>query len=224
MAEQHTVIENIDALIREGLVVYDANHVRIGHVQDYSTAAAYLVVHAGLITHKDLYVPFSAIRSIDARDVFLTLDQDALIGDYGAPPPATIVVEGGTAATVVPSGYDGSPAEVNRVNLEMVRQNLARGMAVYATSGDQVGIVDGIDDNVGYMLVKQHHFSRKDLFIPFAAIDTIDPRYGYVFLAVSKDVLLKDYARLPDGTVLRMDAVAPGGDVIHATVVEHSEP
>jgi hypothetical protein len=223
MAEQHLVIEDIDAVIREGLVVYDADGERIGYLRDYSTAAAYLMVRTGLLAHKDLYVPFSAIRSIDPRDVYLNLDRDALTGDYSAPPPATIVVEGDSAATVVPSGYDGRPAEVNRVQLATVRRDLARGMAVYATSGEKMGTVDGIDDQVGYMLVKEHHFSKKDLFIPFAAITSIDRAYGEVFLAFSKDVLLKDYAQLPDGMVLRVDAAAPGGEVVHATVVEHPE-
>jgi hypothetical protein len=73
------------------------------------------------------------------------------------------------------------------------------------------------------MLVKQHHFSKKDLFIPFAAITEIHREYGEVFLAVSKDVLLKDYAHLPDGTLLRVDAVAPGVDLITGTADERTQ-
>ena len=137
-----------------------------------------------------------------------------------APPAATIVVEGDTAATVVPSGYDGSPAEFNRVNLELVRRDIARGMAVYATSGDKLGTVDGFDSQIGYLIVQRHHFGEKDFFIPFAAITAIDREAGEVFLAVSRDVALKDYAQLPDGIVLRIDAAAPGGEVISATVVQ----
>jgi hypothetical protein len=52
---------------------------------------------------------------------------------------------------------------------------------------------------------------------PFAAISSVDRQFGEVFLAVSKDILLKDHARLPGGTMLRVDA-APmtGADVIVA--------
>jgi hypothetical protein len=223
MAQQHIVTEDIDAVIREGLVVYDADGERIGTVRDYSTAAAYLTVQSGLLAQKDLYIPFSAVRSIDPKDVFLNLRKDTLTGDYSAPPPATIVVEGDTATAMVAGGYDGKPAEINRVNLELVRRQLAGGMAVYAAGGEKIGTVDGIDEQVGFMLVKEHHFSKKDLFIPFAAISSIDREFGEVFLAVTKDVLLKDYAKLPDGTLLRVDTMLPDGEAVSATVVEHRE-
>ncbi len=221
MAKQHIVVEDIDAVIRAGLSVHDASGEKIGSVRDYSTAAGYLVVQTGLVTHKDLYVPYSAIQSIDPREVYLSLSKDTLAGDYSAPPPASIVVEDATATTMVPSGYDGSPAEFNRVNLEMMRRDIARGMAIYATSGDKIGTVDGFDSQVGYMVVAHNHFGKKDFFIPFAAINSIDREFGEVFLAVSKDVVLKNYAQLPDGTVLHVDAAAaPGGEMISATVVE----
>jgi hypothetical protein len=220
MAEQHIVVENIDAVIRAGLAVHDESGEKIGSVRDYSTAAGYLVVQTGLVTHKDLYVPYSAVKSIDPREVYLSLNKDTLAGDYSEPPPATVVVEGPTATTVVPSGYDGSPTEFNRVNVDMVRRDLARGMSVYATSGEKIGTVDGIDERATYMVVKRSRFSKTDFFIPFAAINSIDRKFGEVFLAISKDVLVKDYAKLTDGTVLRIDAAAPGIDVIGATVVE----
>jgi hypothetical protein len=220
MGHQHIVIEDIDAVIRAGLAVHDASGVKIGSVRDYSTAAGYLVVQTGLISHKDLYVPYGAIKSIDPKEVYLSLYEDTLTGDYSAPPPATVIVEGDTATTVVSSGFDGSPAEFNRVNLEMVRRDLARDMAVYATSGEKIGNVEGIDLTTGYMLVKQHHFSKEAFFIPFAAIRTIDRRFGEVFLAISRDVLLKDYAQLNDGTVLRIDTGTTRVDATGATSEE----
>src|SRR5689334_8999929 len=76
MAERHVLSEEIDAVIREGLTVYDAGGAKIGVVKQYSPSAAYLVVQTGLLApHKDLYVPYSAIRSIDPRDLFLTKDK-----------------------------------------------------------------------------------------------------------------------------------------------------
>ena len=67
----------------------------------------------------------------------------------------------------------------------------------------------------GYMAAKRSRFSKQDFFIPFAAINTIDREfetvYGLagpraVYLAIPKDILLKEYARLPDGMVLHIDA------------------
>jgi hypothetical protein len=218
MAEQHVVIVDIDAVIREGLTVFDAGGEKVGVLKDYSRSAAYLVVQTGLLAHKDLYVPYSAIRSIDPHDLFLTLVKTALVGDYSAPPAATIVVEGETARTFVPNGYDGRPAEFNSVNLETLRRDLDKGMPVYTSDNLKLGTVDGIDSGVGYILVKKSHFSKQDVVIPFSAIAGLV--LGEVHLAVSRDVVLKDYAQLPPNAVLRVDAVAVPGATVGVAVVE----
>jgi hypothetical protein len=206
MARQHIVMADIDTVIRGDMAVRDANGEKIGVVRNYSNEAGYLVVLTGLIAHTELYVPYSAIQSIDPREIFLSLSKARLTGDYSAPPHATIVVQGDTATTEVSSGYDASTVEFNRVNLAMVRQDLARGMKVYATGGIDLGTVEGIDPQAGYMVVKEPFPSKKHLFIPFAAILSIDRQFGEVLLAVSKDVLEKDHAELPEGTVLHVDA------------------
>jgi ribosomal 30S subunit maturation factor RimM len=219
MAEQHIVTEDIDAVLREGLAVYAAGGEKIGSVKEYSPTAGYLVVQTGLVAHKDLYVPYSVIGSIDPRDVYLTLDKATLAGDYTMPPPATIVVEGETARTIVPSGYDGSPAEFNQVNLKTLRRDLARGMPVYASNADKIGSVDGIDRDAGYILVKKSRFDSKDFVIPFAAIGVFV--LGEIYLAVSRDVVLKEYAQLPRDAVLRVDVMgAPGTGTPGVVVVE----
>jgi hypothetical protein len=70
------------------------------------------------------------------------------------------------------------------------------------------------------MVVKPPSLSKNRFFIPFAAISSIDRQFGEVYLAVSKDILLKDHASLPEGTVLRVDAAPTAGvDVI---VTEHT--
>jgi hypothetical protein len=219
MTRQHGVTEDIDKMMRGDLAVHDASGAKIGIVRDYSNEAGYLVVQTGLIAHNELYVPYSAIQSIDPREIFLSLYKETLAGDFSAPPTATIVVEGDTATTKVTSGYDGSLVEFNRVNLGMVRRDLARGMTVFATGGTNIGAVEGIDPQAGYMVVKPHSLGKNRFFIPFAAISSIDRRFGEVFLAISRDILLKDHASLPEGTVLRVDAApAAGVDVI---VTEH---
>jgi ribosomal 30S subunit maturation factor RimM len=219
MVEQHVVTVDIDAVIREGLTVYDAGGEKIGVVREYSPSAAYLVVQTGLVSHKDLYIPYSAIRSIDPHDLFLTLDKATLAGDYSAPPPATIVVEGETARTFVPDGYAGRPAEFNSVDLEMLRRDLDKGMPVYSSDDEKIGTVDGIDTAAGYMLVKKNRFSKQDFVIPFAAIAGLV--LGEVHLAVSRDVMQKEYAQLPRDAVLRVDVVgAPGAGTVGVAVVE----
>jgi hypothetical protein len=207
MAKQHIVTADIDTLIRGEMAVRDAQGEKIGVVRNYSNEAGYLVVLTGLIAHTELYVPYSAVQSIDPREIFLSLDKAKLTGDYSAPPHATMVVDGDTAATDVASGYDASTVEIHRVNLATVRQDLARGMRVYATGSTDLGTVDGIDPQAGYMVVvKEHLASQQRWFIPFAAILSIDRKRGEVYLTVSKDILLKDHAALPEGTVLRVDA------------------
>lgn len=217
MDTQHIIVEDIDAVMRAGLTVRDAGGEKIGSVKDYSNAAAYLVVLTGLVAHKDLYVPYSAIRSIDPSEVYLNLVKDVLARQYGTPPGAKTIVEGHTASTVVPSGYDGSPSTFHRVDLEMVRRDLARDMAIYDPYGDRIGTVDGIDEQAGYMVAKRSRFGKQDLFIPFAAINIIDRKVETVlvpagphgvYLSTPKELVLKEYARMPDDTVLHIDDTA----------------
>ena len=215
MTSQHIVAEDIDAVMRSGLAVYDASGQRIGHVKDYSNVAGYLVALGGPFAHEELYVPYSAIKSIDAREIFLNLDKDTLARQHTAPPQATIVADDRSTAAVVPDGYDGTPATVNRVDLEMVKRDLAKGMAIYATYGDKIGTVDAIDEQAGYLVVKRSHPHEHNFFIPFAVISSIDrwfpPPFGtlgplVVYLFVSRDILVKEYTQLPDGVVLHTDA------------------
>jgi ribosomal 30S subunit maturation factor RimM len=215
MAKQHVVVEDIDKMMREDLAVYEAGGEKIGSVRDHSNDAGYLLVETGPIARKELYVPYNAIQSIDPREIFLSLGKAALLGDYSAPPRAAIVVEGDIASTRVSSGYDAGTAEINRVDLQMVRRDLARGMTVFATGNTKLGEVDGIDPQTGFMVVKEQLPSRNRLFIPFAFIVSIDRQVGEVYLAISRDVLLKDHAELPEGTVLHVDDVRLAGvDVI----------
>jgi ribosomal 30S subunit maturation factor RimM len=219
------MIEDIDAVIREGLTVYDAGGEKIGVLKEYSPTAAYLVVQTGLLAHKDLYVPYSAIRSIDPHDVFLTMDKAALLRDHSAPPPATVLVEGETARTLVPGGYDGKPAEFNSVNVEMVRRQLLKGMTVYKHSGEKIGHVDGIDEAAGFMLVHKGLFSDRDFVIPFSAVETIDGERNEVRLAVSRDVVQKDFAQMPRDAVLKVEVMAvPGTTPAVAAAVVDDQP
>lgn len=214
MAEHHMLTEDIDVVLRPGLTVRDASGEKIGSIRDDSFTAAYLAVDIGLVTHNELYVPYSAIASIDPREVYLNLGKDVLARQFSALPPATTGVESGSATLAVPDGYDGTPEVVNRVDLETMRRDLFSGMPVYDRNGEWIGTVDGIDELTGYLVAKRYRLSEQDFFIPFAAISGIDRQhettYGLevphaVHLAISEDVLLKEYARMPDGVVLHVD-------------------
>jgi ribosomal 30S subunit maturation factor RimM len=206
MTKQHIVTTDIDKVIRGNMAVRDANGQKIGVVRNYSNEAGYLVVLTGRIARKELYIPYSAIQSIDPRELFLSIEKAKLTGDYSAPPHATIVVDGDTASTELASGYDASTVEFNRVNLAQVRKDLVPGMKVSATGGVDLGTVEGIDRQAGYMVVKEHFPGKKRFFIPFPAILSVDRQHSAVMLTVSKDILLKDHAELPENIVLRVDA------------------
>lgn len=133
-------------------------------------------VQTGLVAHKVLFVPYSAIKSIDPGEIYRNLDKDLLARHYSEPPRAKTIVRGRGASLAVTSGNDGGPEVVNRVDLAQMRQDLVRGMAIYDSNGHWVGI-DGIDEHAGYLLARRSRFSQQDFFTPFAAIGTIDREF-----------------------------------------------
>lgn len=78
MAKQHSVDKDIDAVIRGGLAVRDASGMRVGMVGEYSNAAAYMVVATRMFDRRDLYIPYSAITSINPREIYLNQDSPLL--------------------------------------------------------------------------------------------------------------------------------------------------
>jgi ribosomal 30S subunit maturation factor RimM len=207
MTQRQVVTEDIDKSMRVGLAVYDASGDRIGTVREYSTTAGYIMVQARALGHTCLYVPYRAIRTIDPKEIYLSLHKDELVQEYSAPPRSRMVVEHELAREVVFSGYDGSLVEVNRVNLETARKDLAVGMTVLDLNGERIGSVEGFDTMESYMLVSQIP-GRNALSIPFGAIATIDQVYGKVFLDMPREMVQQDSARTPDGA---MHGVRAGG-------------
>ena len=200
MTQRQVVTEDIDKSMRVGLAVYDASGDRIGTIWEYSTTAGYVMVQTGVLGHKCLYVPYRAIRTIDPKEIYLSRHKDELVQEYSAPPRSRMVVEHEFAREVVSSGYDGSLVEINRVNLESARKDLAVGMTVLDLRGDRIGSVEGFDPMESHILVSQFP-GRSDLSIPFGAIATIDQVYGKVFLDMPREMAQQDYARTPDGAM-----------------------
>src|SRR5689334_1711739 len=96
MADKYgVVIENVKQKIAPGQEVYDIDGHKLGVVDQYDLQAGWMKVEKGTFVPRDLYIPFSAITSIDPREIYLSLSKDMLQRDYASPPPRTTVLEGG---------------------------------------------------------------------------------------------------------------------------------
>jgi ribosomal 30S subunit maturation factor RimM len=207
---KQTVVENIDQYLSDGMSVFDANGDRVGTVKMFSTAAGYLIAGQGPLTRKDLYIPFRLIRSIDPHDIFVSETRDALASRYAQPPAITTAVEHrlvpGPAGSIMPhtfqvqvveSGYDGAPAALSSVDVLSVANSLAIGMAVYDVEGVRLGDLTQYDNARSLLVVEQGIFNPRVLFVPFSAIQTVDPDAFTVYLSLPRDVMVKEHAMLP---------------------------
>jgi hypothetical protein len=206
MADTHgIVVEDIVRQMAVGLQVYDVNGARVGTVQDYNTDTGWMLVDKGVLIEKDLYIPFSAITSIDPREIYLALPKDVLTRDYANPPARTTTTEvdpgpgaragEAIALTTEASGYDGAPIVVDRAHVDELKARIKTGMRVY-TAGpeevgkikrygpEEVGTIKHYDPMTGWMLVDTG-FSRHDLYIPATLVDDVDREDHIVTLAVN---------------------------------------
>lgn len=206
----HTVVEDIDQYLAEGLAVFDANGDRVGTVKMYSTAAGYLIVGSGPVGDQNLYIPFRLIRSIDPGDIYLTLTKDTLEAQYTQPPKITTVSETRlvpgpqgaltpqtTHVQMVQSGYDDKQTTVSRVDVSAIAQQLAIGMAVFDAEGEHIGDITQYDVSRSLMAVEKGIFKPTVLFVPFGAIQSVDPYTLSVYLSVPRDVIVKEHAMQP---------------------------
>ncbi len=207
---QQPVVENIDQYLEEGMGVFDLNGQKVGDVQMYSTAAGYLMVACGPFANKSLYIPFRLIRTIDPDEIYLAETKDTLLAQYTQPPKIHTVVETravpGPGGQMVPrtrevqmvqSGYDGTQAAVNSVDVDSVAERLAVGMAVYDVEDQRVGDVTQYDTDRSLMVVEDGIFKPTVLFVPFSAIKSIDREDLSVYLSLPRDVIVKEHAMLP---------------------------
>ena len=91
--QEHTIVENIDQYLVDGMPVYDAGGERVGKVKMYSAIAGYLMVGRGPLGATHLYIPFRLIRSIDPHELYLSVSKDILAAEYTQPPKITTVSE-----------------------------------------------------------------------------------------------------------------------------------
>jgi hypothetical protein len=75
--------------------------------------------------------------------------------------------------------------------VENIDQYLEEGMPAFDQNGERVGDVKMYSAAAGYLMVGSGAFDRKDLYIPFRLIRTIDPEE--IYLSASKDTLAAQY-------------------------------
>jgi hypothetical protein len=182
------LIEDVRQQIAPDQEVYDLDGNKVGIVDQYDLQAGWMKVEKGLFMVKDLYIPFSAIASIDPREIYLSLSKDTLQRDYASPPPRTTRLDAGErttmAITTEPSGYDGAPVEVHRARVDELRPRIAQGMRVYATDGAEVGTVKRYDLVTGWMMVEKGVFTHSDLYVPVTVVESVDGGTNEIHLSV----------------------------------------
>ena len=207
---QHTLVENIDLNLADGMPVYDSNGDKVGDVKMYSTTAGYLMVGHGVFNQQDLYIPFQLIRSIDPHDLFLSETKENLSANYTQPPTISTLSEqrlvvGPTGALIseqrdvqmVQSGYDGLPATTNSVDVQDITDRLAVGMAVYDVDGERLGDISQYDVPRRLLVVEKGIFHSQVLYVPFSAIESVNREDLTIYLNLPRDVVVKEHAMLP---------------------------
>src|SRR5437879_2836687 len=83
-----TDVRTVTDRLAVGMVVYDANGVRLGDITQYDIPRSLLVVEKGIFNPRALFVPFSAIQVIDLDTftVYLSLPRDVIVKEHAMLP------------------------------------------------------------------------------------------------------------------------------------------
>jgi hypothetical protein len=119
---QRALVEDIDARLEDGMLVFDLNNEKVGNVKMYSTAAGYLVVGSGALEERDLYLPFRLIRSIDPDAIYISATSATLEAQYAERPRTHTVVE--TRLVAGPGGNTSPQTREVQVHLTVAEDSL----------------------------------------------------------------------------------------------------
>ncbi|HEX9057234.1 MAG TPA: hypothetical protein VF818_06830 [Ktedonobacterales bacterium] len=210
----HTVIEDIDQYLAEGMPVLDKDGRRIGEVKLYSTIAGYLMVKQRPLDQRFLYIPFRLIRSVDPREIFLTETKATVTSRHTEPPKITTVSatrqDTGTSRAAAPtarqvqmveSGYDSAPVEYQSVETGDIANQLAIGMIVCDVIGNRLGDITQCDASRGIIVVQKGQLRPHVVQVPFSAIRSIERDTFTVYLSLPSDIVIKEYAVQPDNAM-----------------------
>jgi hypothetical protein len=175
--------------------VYDCSSEMVGVIAGFDRRTGWIVVEAGHVQGRKVYVPFRLVTNIDQRELYLARTRDELVRDHRAPPPRTIemreVARQTLARTTEPSGYDGSPVVVHEADVDQLRRSVAYGDRVWTSDQVDIGSVEQYDPTGGFMIVERGVLSTLDLIIPIALVEDVERRSGDVRLVASRADLLR---------------------------------
>lgn len=202
---RQVVVDDIGKFMEVSKPVYDITGKKIAEVRQFDMTAGYMQVHHGGLDPQTLYVPFHLIRSIDPREIYLTLTEDELVKDYSTLPASQAVLEqwkdwrtGQVQSTVgheMRSGYSGRPVMAFQQNYQALGQQLKAGMTVYDINGANVGMITQFDSSQGWVNAEKGAWGISMIVIPFSAIARVEPN-NTVSLLIPKEALQNDLAAL----------------------------
>lgn len=94
--------------------------------------------------------------------------------------------------------------------VEHIDLYLEDGLPVFDANNDRVGTVKMFSEAAGYLMVEYGGLERKDLYIPFRLIRTIDPKE--IYLSEMKDSLIAQYTQPPRISTISEERLVPDED------------
>lgn len=172
-----------------GLEVYDKDGQKVGYIDQVSDAQGWMQVEALGLGLQRLWIPYRLIKSVDGREVMVTLTKDELDAGCTNPPARNteVVHRDGRAIAVTyeAGGRDEEPVVAVEVDLGQVRALLAVEQRVWTADGQEVGRIKEFDATMGYAVIEKGVLShRRDLLIPVHLVADVDRDEGVVTLAV----------------------------------------
>jgi len=81
-------VQDITDRLAVGMAVYDVDGERLGDISQYDVPRRLLVVEKGIFHSQVLYVPFSAIESVNREDltIYLNLPRDVVVKEHAMLP------------------------------------------------------------------------------------------------------------------------------------------
>lgn len=184
-----TISEDVGRAVKAGLTVFDDDGTNVGSVDETDKTHGWMVVRSGALDRTKLWIPYRLVRSIDERELFLSMLQGALEAEFNRPPSRSTRVaprDGRIwATTTEPSGFDRQPVVTSEVDLDKLRQLLAVGQRVWTSDDVAVGTIKDFDREGRYVVLEAGHLaSRHVLLVPIALFVEVDREAAEATLAV----------------------------------------
>jgi hypothetical protein len=205
--------EDVGRGVKVGLTVFDGDGSKIGYVDETDKSHGWMVVRTGALDRKKLWVPYRLVRSVDEREIFLTMLRGAVEEEFKSPPARKTTVaekEGRTFATTTePSGFDRAPVVTSEVDLGHIKNRLAVGQQVWTSDDVAVGRIKDFDREDRYIVLEAGRLSIKhDLLVPISLVADVDREDAEATLAVSNADLEAMKSQERGESVIELQAAA----------------